>query len=101
MTKLTEQQAGVLTDARWNEMRDAVLNERGSLAEAGLDSDQVNAVLGVIDDYMPAQSPPATAPAPQSTDGDAVEMMMSAFLKVLRGEFLKHVLARLSAKEGK
>lgn len=31
-------------------IRDAVLNERYQLAEAGLDCDQVNAVLGVIDD---------------------------------------------------
>ena len=32
------------------ELRDSVLFERGPLAEAGLSSDQVNAVLGVIDD---------------------------------------------------
>lgn len=31
-------------------IRDAVLNERHQLAEAGLDCDQVNAVLGIIDD---------------------------------------------------
>jgi hypothetical protein len=35
------------------EIRDAVLNERFQLAEAGLDSDQVNAVLGIIDDCDP------------------------------------------------
>ena len=32
------------------ELRDFVLFERGPLAEAGLNSDQINAVLGVIDD---------------------------------------------------
>ena len=32
------------------DLRDSVLYERGPLAEAGLSSDQVNAVLGVIDD---------------------------------------------------
>jgi hypothetical protein len=32
-------------------VRDAVLNERFGLAEAGCDSDQINAVLGIIDDY--------------------------------------------------
>lgn len=33
------------------DIRDAVLNERFQLAEAGLDCDQVNAVLGIIDDH--------------------------------------------------
>lgn len=32
------------------EIRDNVLHERGPMAEAGFDSDKVNAVLGVIDD---------------------------------------------------
>ena len=32
------------------EIRDNVLHERGPMAEAGFDSDMVNAVLGVIDD---------------------------------------------------
>lgn len=32
-----------------NEIRDNVLHERGPMAEAGFDSDKVNAVLGVID----------------------------------------------------
>lgn len=32
-------------------IRDAVLHERYQLAEAGLDCDQVNCVLGVIDDF--------------------------------------------------
>ena len=36
------------------DLRDSVLFERGPLAEAGLSSDQVNAVLGVIDDAFPA-----------------------------------------------
>lgn len=35
------------------EIRDAVLNERHQMAEAGFDCDQVNAVLGIIDDYDP------------------------------------------------
>lgn len=34
-------------------IRDSVLNERHQLAEAGLDCDQVNAVLGIIDDNDP------------------------------------------------
>lgn len=34
-------------------IRDSVLHERFQLAEAGLDSDQVNAVLGIIDDNDP------------------------------------------------
>lgn len=33
------------------QIRDCVLNERNQLAEAGLDCDQVNAVLGIIDDH--------------------------------------------------
>lgn len=40
-------------------IRDAVLYERFQLAEAGLDSDQVNAVLGIIDDYNPSVPEPA------------------------------------------
>lgn len=32
------------------EIRDNVLHERNQMAEAGFDSDQVNAVLGIIDD---------------------------------------------------
>ena len=35
-------------NAIW-EIRDNVLHERGPMAEAGFDSDKVNAVLGVID----------------------------------------------------
>ena len=35
------------------EIRDAVLNERHQMAEAGFDCDQVNAVLGIIDDHDP------------------------------------------------
>lgn len=35
------------------DIRDSVLNERFQLAEAGLDCDQVNAVLGIIDDNDP------------------------------------------------
>ena len=31
------------------EIRDNVLHERGPMAEAGFDSDKINAVLGVID----------------------------------------------------
>lgn len=34
-------------------IRDSVLHERFQLAEAGLDADQVNAVLGIIDDNDP------------------------------------------------
>ena len=34
-------------------IRDSVLHERFQRAEAGLDSDQVNAVLGIIDDNDP------------------------------------------------
>lgn len=33
-----------------NNIRDSVLNERAQLAESGLTNDQVNAVLGIIDD---------------------------------------------------
>ena len=40
--------------AQWEDMRDCVLNERDSLAESGMTSDQINAVLGVIDDHAPA-----------------------------------------------
>jgi hypothetical protein len=36
-----------------DEIRNAVLHERFQLAEAGLDCDQVNAVLGIIDDHDP------------------------------------------------
>jgi predicted nucleic acid-binding Zn-ribbon protein len=38
-------------------MRDAVLNERGPLAESGLDSDQINSVLGIMDDNWPINAP--------------------------------------------
>jgi hypothetical protein len=41
-------------------IRDSVLNERYQLAEAGLDNDQVNAVLGIIDDAIPP--PPEEQP---------------------------------------
>ncbi|TXH55022.1 MAG: hypothetical protein E6Q97_09735 [Desulfurellales bacterium] len=34
-------------------IRDAVLHERHQLAEAGMNNDQVNAVLGIIDDHDP------------------------------------------------
>lgn len=34
-------------------IRDAVLNERFQMAEAGFSNDQVNAVLGIIDDHNP------------------------------------------------
>lgn len=47
--------------AEWEEMRDDILNERGSLAEGGLDSDQVNAVLSIVDDH----EPPRECPVPQ------------------------------------
>lgn len=36
------------------EIRDNVLHERGPMAEAGFDSDKVNAVLGVIDNATSA-----------------------------------------------
>lgn len=36
-----------------DEIRDAVLHKRFQLAEAGLDNDQINAVLGIIDDLDP------------------------------------------------
>jgi hypothetical protein len=35
-------------------LRDAVLNQRGALAENGMDSDQINDVLGEIDDAFSA-----------------------------------------------
>lgn len=35
------------------QIRDDVLHERGPMAEMGMDSDQINAVLGVIDDAWP------------------------------------------------
>jgi hypothetical protein len=38
------------------DIRDAVLHERYQLAEAGLQSDQVNCVLGIIDDHWQSES---------------------------------------------
>lgn len=38
-----------------DDIRDAVLHERFQLAEAGLDGDQVNAILGIIDDNDPRE----------------------------------------------
>lgn len=46
------QRLEALSDAIYD-IRDAVLNERYQLAEAGLDCDQINAVLGIIDDNDP------------------------------------------------
>lgn len=40
----------------WLEMRDAVLHERHELAEMGLENDQVNAVLDVIDRFCPERA---------------------------------------------
>ena len=109
MNERLKQQAGALTD--WEAMRDAVLNERGSLAEAGLDSDQINAVLGVIDNYIPAQRTPATASAPQSTERmhgaaeieramrDTPELGNPARNYKDVDRLIKRVLARLSARE--
>ena len=37
----------------WGLMRDSILNERDSLAESNLTSDQINDVLGVVDDHCP------------------------------------------------
>jgi hypothetical protein len=44
-----------------DEARDAILNERFGLAESGIESDQVNAVIGIIDDYAypPLPAPPS------------------------------------------
>jgi len=46
---------GLLQDTftRIDEMRDAILHSRGPMAECVEDSDQINAVLGVVDDYYP------------------------------------------------
>jgi hypothetical protein len=58
---LTPDSAGVLDRikraerARAETFRDAVLHERYQLAEAGLDNDQVNAVLGLFDDMFPVE----------------------------------------------
>lgn len=38
------------------EFRDTVLHERGPLAEAGMDGDQINAVLGAFDDAFPVSA---------------------------------------------
>ncbi len=37
----------------WEEMRDSILNERFSLAENGMTSDQINDVLSNIDYHCP------------------------------------------------
>lgn len=61
--------AGLLQDtfARLDEMRDAMLHSRGPMAESVEDSDQVNAVLGVFDDYYPSDIKTAFAAL---SDGD-------------------------------
>jgi hypothetical protein len=51
------------TEKAVEEMRDAILNERDSLAESGITSDQVNDVLGVVDDYTAFIKPPTTPEA--------------------------------------
>ena len=56
--------------AQWEDMRDCVLNERDSLAESGMTSDQINAVLGVIDDHAPAARAKA-ADAVKENNGNA------------------------------
>lgn len=40
-------------EAAWNDMRDSILHERAGMSEEGMTCDQVNAVLGVIDDADP------------------------------------------------
>jgi hypothetical protein len=39
----------------WGLVRDAVLNDRGQLAEMDVDADVTNAVLGILDDNEPAE----------------------------------------------
>jgi hypothetical protein len=51
IARLTEENARA--KEAWEMMRDSILNERDSLAESGLTSDQVNDVLGVVDDHYP------------------------------------------------
>lgn len=41
----------------WSEVRDAILNGRGQLAEMDIDNDVTNAILGILDDAMPAAGP--------------------------------------------
>lgn len=63
--------------AAWDEMRDAVLNKRGPLAEMGLTSDQINAVLSVIDDAWPDNLFPSSEnPLATYTDGQLYEELL-------------------------
>lgn len=57
--------------AKVETLRDAVLNDRGFLAEAGMTSDQTNAVLATIDALWPtlfSDGLPANKPAQQKGD---------------------------------
>lgn len=55
-------------EAAFDAMRDAVLHERGPLAEQGAGSDVINAVLSIMDDCWPA---PSTAQQPAAPSHDA------------------------------
>ena len=43
--------------AAWETARDSILNQRGPMAEMGIDGDQINSVLGVLDDEEPNPNP--------------------------------------------
>ena len=62
--RLTEQVRVLKQNAE--DLRDSVLNQRGSLAENGMTNDQVNDVLAEIDDAFFAQS---AAPGKEREDG--------------------------------
>ena len=63
--RLTEQVRVLKQNAE--DLRDSVLNQRGSLAENGMTNDQVNDVLAEIDDAFFAQS---AAPGKDVEDGN-------------------------------
>jgi hypothetical protein len=73
--------------AQWEEMRDCVLNERDSLAESGMTSDQINAVLGVIDDHAPAARAKAA-----DADKQCSHMFGGRYCELQTGHKGKHVL---------
>ena len=68
--RLTEQVRVLKQNAE--DLRDSVLNQRGSLAENGMTNDQVNDVLAEIDDAFFAQSAaPGKESQPGVSTGDA------------------------------
>jgi hypothetical protein len=53
--------------AAYTEARDMVLNDRGPLAEAQMDSAQTNAVLAVLDDAFRFRAPTGTSPSGEAS----------------------------------